>query len=77
MFAEETKRVDSWQWRQSWRQRRLWGMNRADVSAEKCGYDIESHTTQTGRLGFIEVKGRVEGAETVTVTRDTVVVSIP
>jgi len=41
-----------------------------DVSAEKCGYDVESKDTTTGRLRFIEVKGRVEGASSVTVTRN-------
>src|SRR5205085_769747 len=37
-----------------------------DVSAEKCGYDIESQVPGTGKLRFIEVKGRVAGADTVT-----------
>ncbi|MFQ3652539.1 MAG: DUF3883 domain-containing protein, partial [Gemmataceae bacterium] len=32
------------------------------------GYDIESRDGQTGRLRFIEVKGRRTGAETVTLT---------
>src|SRR5207249_10112005 len=32
-----------------------------DVSAEKCGYDIESQVSGTGKLRFIEVKGRVAG----------------
>ena len=32
-----------------------------DVSADKCGYDIESHDpTGEARLRFIEVKGRVQ-----------------
>ena len=33
-----------------------------DVSAEKLGYDIESAVPGTGRLRFIEVKGRADGA---------------
>jgi hypothetical protein len=33
-----------------------------DVSAEKCGYDIESKVEANGKLRFIEVKGRVAGA---------------
>lgn len=37
-----------------------------DVSALKCGYDIESGNGDSVR--FIEVKGRVKGADTVTVT---------
>ena len=39
-----------------------------DVSAAKVGYDIESREAGTGRLRFIEVKGRAGDAETVTVT---------
>ena len=41
-----------------------------DVSPEKRGYDIESIVPGTGRLRFIEVKGRVRGAMTVTVTKN-------
>lgn len=41
-----------------------------DVSAEKCGYDIESRDAVTGHLRLIEVKGRIEGASTVTVTKN-------
>jgi len=39
-----------------------------DVSAQNLGYDIESRDGQSGRLRFIEVKGRRAGAETVTLT---------
>lgn len=46
------------------------GFEPRDVSAEKVGYDIESRDPATGRLRFVEVKGRVEGADTVTVTRN-------
>ena len=47
-----------------------------DVSAEKCGYDIESSIPGTGKLRFIEVKGRVQGAETVTVTKNEVLTAL-
>ena len=40
-----------------------------DVSKEKRGYDIES-STPAGRLRFIEVKGRVKDARTVTITKN-------
>ncbi|MBQ9346825.1 MAG: DUF3883 domain-containing protein, partial [Oscillibacter sp.] len=45
-----------------------------DVSAERCGYDIESEIPEDRRTGegclrCIEVKGRVKGADTVTITR--------
>ena len=39
-----------------------------DVSVEKLGYDVESSIPNTGRLRFIEVKGRIAGARTVTIT---------
>jgi superfamily II DNA or RNA helicase len=44
------------------------GNDPRDVSAQNVGYDIESRDGQTGRLRFIEVKGRRRGAETVTLT---------
>jgi hypothetical protein len=47
-----------------------------DVSGEKCGYDIESKIESNGRLRFIEVKGRVAGALTVTVTRNEILTAL-
>ena len=47
-----------------------------DVSGERLGYDIESRERGTGRLRFIEVKGRAEGAETVTVTRNEILTAL-
>lgn len=47
-----------------------------DVSAERVGYDIESRENGTDRLRFIEVKGRAEGASTVTVTRNEVLTAL-
>jgi hypothetical protein len=47
---------------------RAQGFEPRDVSALKVGYDVESRIVGTGKLRFIEVKGRVAGAETVTVT---------
>jgi hypothetical protein len=56
------------------------GYTPRDVSAEKCGYDVESFIPQELRgtamhgadapLRFIEVKGRTKGADTVTVTKN-------
>ncbi len=43
------------------------GNSPQDVSATKCGYDVESVTPQ-GTVRRIEVKGRKQGADTVTVT---------
>ncbi len=47
-----------------------------DVSAEKCGYDVESRTPTTGMLRFIEVKGRTVGAETVTITKNEILTGL-
>ncbi|MFW5777082.1 MAG: helicase-related protein [Spirochaetota bacterium] len=44
------------------------GNTPVDVSAENRGYDIESRTPD-GRLLFLEVKGRMSRADTVTVTQ--------
>ena len=46
------------------------GHSPRDVSAAKLGYDIESREGSTGRLRFIEVKGRHAGADTLTLTRN-------
>jgi SNF2 family DNA or RNA helicase len=47
-----------------------------DRELEKLGYDLESAVPGTGRLRFIEVKGRVSGAPTVTVTRNEILYSL-
>ena len=52
------------------------GFEPVDREFEKLGYDIESHVPGTGKLRFIEVKGRVEGAATVCVTRNEILISL-
>ncbi len=47
-----------------------------DVSAVKCGYDIESQVPGTGKLRFIEVKGRVAGGDTVTLTKNEILTAL-
>ena len=54
---------------------RALGFAPTDREFEKLGYDIESHVTGTGRLRFIEVKGRVSGADTITVTKNEILYS--
>ena len=51
------------------------GFEPTDRETEKLGYDIESRIPGTGRLRFIEVKGRAAGAETVTVTKNEILYS--
>jgi hypothetical protein len=52
------------------------GFEPTDREFEKLGYDIESRVAGTGRLRFIEVKGRITGAETVTVTKNEILYSL-
>lgn len=47
-----------------------------DVSAQKIGYDIASHDPKSGHLRFIEVKGRIDGADSVMITRQEVITSL-
>ena len=52
------------------------GYEPKDVSADKCGYDIESRIPSTGKLRFIEVKGRIAGADTITVTKNEIITAL-
>ncbi len=52
------------------------GFEPVDREFEKLGYDIESRVPGTGKLRFIEVKGRVSEADTVTVTKNEVLTSL-
>lgn len=51
------------------------GFEPTDVSAENLGWDIQSRTSGGG-LRFIEVKARVRGAPTVTVTRNEILAAL-
>ena len=52
------------------------GFEPIDRELEKLGYDIESKDPTTGKLRFLEVKGRVTGADTITVTRNEILYSL-
>jgi hypothetical protein len=52
------------------------GHDPRDVSSQNEGFDIESKILGTGRLRFIEVKGRVAGAKTVTLTKNEILVAL-
>jgi superfamily II DNA or RNA helicase len=47
-----------------------------DVSAQNLGYDIESREPEAHRLRLIEVKGRHVDAETITITRNELLVAL-
>jgi hypothetical protein len=52
------------------------GFEPTDREHEKLGYDIESRVPGTGKLRFLEVKGRVSGAGTITVTKNEILYSL-
>lgn len=52
------------------------GFEPVDRETEKLGYDIESRVLGTGQLRFLEVKGRVTGASTITVTKNEILFSL-
>ena len=59
------------------------GFKPKDVSAAKCGYDVESYipekrrqTLESYALRFIEVKGRAKGATTVTVSKNEILTAL-
>ena len=52
------------------------GYEPTDREFDKLGYDIESRMPGTGRLRFIEVKGRASGAATITVTKNEILYSL-
>ena len=52
------------------------GFEPTDREFEKRGYDIESRVPGTGKLRFIEVKGRISGAANILVTRNEILYSL-
>ncbi len=52
------------------------GHEPTDREFDKLGYDIESRVPSTGRLRFIEVKGRASGATTITATKNEILYSL-
>jgi hypothetical protein len=75
LFAKETKRVELRAMNAVMAAERSLGHQPQDVSADKCGYDIESRLSND-ELRFIEVKGRIEGADTVTVTKNEILTAL-
>jgi hypothetical protein len=75
LFARQTKAVEDAAMQAVMEQERKLGFMPKDVSREKLGWDIESQAGE-GKLRFIEVKGRVEGATTVTVTKKEILAAL-
>lgn len=75
-FARETEEIERLAMEAVMAHERGLGFNPRDVSKDNLGYDIESKDPRTNRLRFIEVKGRVAGADTVTVTRNEMICAL-
>jgi len=76
LFARKTSQIEKIAMQAVMEKEKSFGFAPRDVSAEKCGYDIESGIPESGKLRFIEVKGRVEGAKTITVTKNEILTSL-
>ncbi|MBF0262091.1 MAG: DUF3883 domain-containing protein [Magnetococcales bacterium] len=77
LYARETKYVEMIAMRAVLAAEEKLGYKPRDVAVDKCGYDIESQDPKgESRLRFIEVKGRVQGADTVTVTKNEILTAM-
>ncbi len=76
MFAKERSRVEQLAMQAVMEAERRLGFEPRDISGEKRGYDVESRNPREGKLRFIEVKGRIQGAETLTVTKNEILTAL-
>ena len=76
LFSRETKRIEQIAMQAVMDVERSLKYIPRDVSRDNCGYDIESAIPDTGKLRFIEVKGRLQGAKTVTVTKNEILTAL-
>jgi len=75
-FAADTERSELLAMDSVMQTERRLGYIPKDVSEQNLGYDIESSIPGTGLLRFIEVKGRVKGAKTVTITKNEILTGL-
>lgn len=75
LFARQTKAVEDAAMLAVMEQERKLGFAPKDVSDQKVGWDVESQAGE-GKLRFIEVKGRIEGATTVTVSKNEILAAL-
>jgi hypothetical protein len=81
LFARETRRVGDLAMRAVMATERRLGYEPHDVGRDDLGYDIESRAparcgSETRPLRFIEVKGRIADARTVTVTKNEILTAL-
>jgi hypothetical protein len=76
LFAKLKKAVEEAAMQAVFQKEQSLGFLPVDVHRENLGWDIESAIPGTGKLRFIEVKGRVEGADTVTVSKNEILAGL-
>lgn len=77
LFAKNTKEVEAIAINAVMDAERALGFTPVDISVEKRGYDIESRDPSgASRLRFIEVKGRIDGADTVTISKNEILTAL-
>jgi len=76
LFAKQKKAVEEAAMQAVIEKERSLGYLPVDVHRENLGWDIESAIPGSGKLRFIEVKGRIDGAETVTVSKNEILAGL-
>jgi superfamily II DNA or RNA helicase len=76
LFARETAQIEKLAMEKVMEYELSQGRIPKDVSSARCGYDIESVFPGEGKLLFIEVKGRIKGAKTVTITKNEILTAL-
>ncbi len=76
LFARQNKAVEEAAMQAVMEKERSLGYLPVDVHRENLGWDIESAIPESGKLRFIEVKGRIKGAETITVSKNEILAAL-
>ncbi|MEI7988605.1 MAG: helicase-related protein [Chloroflexota bacterium] len=76
LFAKQKKAVEEAAMQAVMENERKLGFLPQDVHRENLGWDIESAVPNSGKLRFIEVKGRIDGAETITVSKNEILAGL-
>lgn len=76
LFARQTKAVEEAAMQAVMEKEHDLGYFPVDVHRENLGWDIESTIPGSGQLRFIEVKGRIDGADTVTVSKNEILAGL-
>jgi len=76
LFARQKKVIEEAAMQAVMEKEQALGFLPLDVHRQNLGWDIESAIPGSGKLRFIEVKGRIEGAETITVSKNEILAGL-